>query len=91
METERLLNQSQEEIKCLKDFKKSASVKIHAAESAHKSVEVGLMNMERQVTELKKELDREFTSGSQLRVENSRLKDALNETRAEAQKAEGKA
>ncbi len=49
------------------------------------------MNMERQVTELKKKLDREFTSGSQLRVENSELKDALNQARAEVQKVEGEA
>ena len=37
------------------------------------------MNMERQVTELKKKLDREFTSGSQLWVENSQLKDTITE------------
>jgi regulator of replication initiation timing len=91
LETERRLNQSQEEIKRLKDFEKSASAKIRAAESAQKSAEAGLLNMERQVTELKKTLDREFTSGSQLRVENSELKDALNQARAEVQKVEGEA
>jgi regulator of replication initiation timing len=91
LETERRLNQSQEEIKRLKDFEKLASAKIRAAESAHKSAEAGLMNMERQVTKLKEKLDREYTTSSRLRLENSRLKDAVNEARAEVQKAEGEA
>ena len=91
LETERRLNQSQEEIKRLKDFEKLASAKIHAAESAQKSAEAGLMTMERHVTELKKKLDREFTSGSQLQVENNELKDAINEAWAKVQKAEDKA
>ena len=91
LETERRLNQSQEEIKHLKDFEKLASAKIHAAESAPKSAEAGLMTMERQVTELKKKLDREFTSGSQLQVENNKLKDAINKAWAKVQKAEDKA
>jgi hypothetical protein len=46
LETERRLQQSQEEIKRLKEFEKSASAKIHAAESAQKSAEAGLLNME---------------------------------------------
>ncbi len=91
METERRLNQSQEEIKRLMDFEKLASAKIHAAESAQKSAEAGLMNMERQVTELKKKLDWEYTSGSQLRVENSQLKDAITEAQAKVQKVEEEA
>ena len=41
------------------------------------------------MTELKKKLDREFMSGSQLLVENSELKDALNQAWAEVQKVEG--
>jgi regulator of replication initiation timing len=73
------------------DFEKLASAKIHAAESAQKSAEAGLMNMERQVTELKKKLDREYTSGSQLRVENSQLKDAITEAQAKVQKVEEEA
>uniref|UniRef100_A0A2N9HMA6 Uncharacterized protein n=1 Tax=Fagus sylvatica TaxID=28930 RepID=A0A2N9HMA6_FAGSY len=48
LETERRLQQSQEEVKRLKEFEKSASAKIRAAESAHKSAEAGLVNMERQ-------------------------------------------
>ena len=91
METEHRLNQSQEEIKRLKDFEKSASAKIRAAESAHKSAKAGLMNMERQVIELKEKLDREYATSSRLRVEVSSLKDAINEARAEVQKAEGEA
>ena len=47
--------------------------------------------MECQVTELKKKLDQEFTFGSQLRVENSQLKDAITEAQAKVQKAEEKA
>ncbi len=91
LETERRLQQSQEEIKCLKEFEKSASAKIRAAESAHKSAEAGLVNMECQVNEIKKALDREFASGSQLRVENSQLKDAIAEAQAKVQKAEEEA
>jgi chromosome segregation ATPase len=91
LETERRLQQSQEEVKRLKEFEKSASAKIRAAESAHKSAEAGLVNMECQVTELKKALDREFASGSQLRVENSQLKDAIAEAQAKVQKIEEEA
>jgi hypothetical protein len=79
LETERRLNQSQEEIKRLMDFEKSASAKIRAAESAQKSAEAGLLNMENQVVELRKKLEWEYTSGSQLRTENSQLKDAITE------------
>uniref|UniRef100_A0A2N9HXI2 Uncharacterized protein n=1 Tax=Fagus sylvatica TaxID=28930 RepID=A0A2N9HXI2_FAGSY len=74
--TERHLNQSHEEIKRLKDFEKSASARIRVAESAHKSAKAGLMNMKRQVTELREKLDREYATSSRLRVENSGLKDA---------------
>ena len=73
------------------DFEKSASAKIRAAESAQKSAEVGLLNMENQVTELKKKLDWEYTSISQVWVENSQLKDALTEAQAKVQKAEEEA
>uniref|UniRef100_A0A2N9FVY1 Glucose-methanol-choline oxidoreductase C-terminal domain-containing protein n=1 Tax=Fagus sylvatica TaxID=28930 RepID=A0A2N9FVY1_FAGSY len=90
LETERRLNQSQEEIKRLKDFEKSASAKIRVAESAHKSAEAGLMNIERQVTKLKEKLDREYAISSRLRVENNSLKDVVNEARAEVQKAEAR-
>uniref|UniRef100_A0A2N9E7C8 Uncharacterized protein n=1 Tax=Fagus sylvatica TaxID=28930 RepID=A0A2N9E7C8_FAGSY len=51
LETERRLNQSQEEIKRLMDFEKSASAKIRAAESAQKSAEAGLLNLENQAEE----------------------------------------
>uniref|UniRef100_A0A2N9FM66 Uncharacterized protein n=1 Tax=Fagus sylvatica TaxID=28930 RepID=A0A2N9FM66_FAGSY len=91
LETERRLNQSQEEIKRLMDFEKSASAKIRAAESAQKSAEAGLLNMENQVIELKKKLDWEHTSVSQVRVENSQLKDALTEAEVKVQKAEEQA
>jgi regulator of replication initiation timing len=91
LETERCLQQSQEEIKRLKEFEKLASTKIRAAESAHKSAEAGLVNMGRQVTELKQALDQEFASGSQLRLENSQLKDAFTEAEAKAQKVDEQA
>jgi hypothetical protein len=52
LETERRLNQSREEIKRLTDFEKLASTKIRAAESAQKSAEAGLLNLQNQVTEL---------------------------------------
>ena len=73
------------------DFENSTSTKIRAAESAQKSAEAGLMNMECQVTELKKKLDWEYTYGSQLRVKNSQLKDAITEAQAKVQKAEEEA
>jgi hypothetical protein len=38
--------------------------------------------MENQVVELRKKLDWEYTSGSQLRTENSQLKDAITEAQA---------
>ena len=66
METERRLQQSQEEIKHLKEFEKLASAKIRAVESAQKSAEAGLLNMENQVTELKKKLDWEYKSAFQV-------------------------
>jgi predicted nuclease with TOPRIM domain len=91
LETERCLNQSHEEIKHLKDFEKSASARIRVAKSAHKSAKAGLMNMKRQVTELREKLDREYATSSRLRVETSGLKDVVNEARAEVQKSEGEA
>jgi regulator of replication initiation timing len=42
------------------------------------------MTAERQVIELKAKLDREYKTSSQLRVENSKLKNAVDEARAEA-------
>uniref|UniRef100_A0A2N9HCE6 Uncharacterized protein n=1 Tax=Fagus sylvatica TaxID=28930 RepID=A0A2N9HCE6_FAGSY len=43
------------------------------------------------VVELRKKLDWEYTSGSQLRTENSQLKDAITEAQAKVQKAEEEA
>ncbi len=68
-----------------------ASARIQAAESMHKSAKASLMTAERQVIELKAKLDREYKTSSQLRVENSGLKDAVDEARAEIQKAEDEA
>ena len=91
LETERRLNQSREKIKRLTDFEKSTSAKIRAAESAHKSAQAGLLNLQNQVTELQKRLDREYQSASQVRVENGQLKDALTEAEAKVQKSEEQA
>jgi regulator of replication initiation timing len=91
LETERRLNQSREEIKRLTDFEKSASAKIRAAESAQKSAEAGLLNLQNQLTDLQKKLDREYQSASQVRVENGQLKDALTEAEAKVQKSEEQA
>jgi hypothetical protein len=91
LKTERLLNQSRDEVKRLKDFEKSALAKIRVAESAHKSAEVGLKTSERQVVKLKEKLDREYITSALLRVENRELKDAVNKAQAEVQKAEGEA
>ena len=65
--------------------------KIRAAESAQKSAEAGLLNMENQVTELKKKLDWEYKSAFQVWDENSQLKDALTKAKAKVQKAEEQA
>ncbi len=43
------------------------------------------------MTELKKKMDWKYTSGFQVRVENSQLKDALTEAQAKVQKAEEEA
>ena len=91
LETERLLNQSLEKNKQLKDLEKSASARIQTTESKHKSAKAGLMTTERQVIELKAKLDREYKTSSQLRVENSKLKKAVDEARAEAPEAEDEA
>jgi hypothetical protein len=91
LETERLLHESLEENDRLKDFEKKASAMIQAAESKHKSAEVGLMTAERQVVELKAKLDRKYKTSSQLWVEVGELKNAVNEARKGAQKAEEEA
>uniref|UniRef100_A0A2N9G5E8 Uncharacterized protein n=1 Tax=Fagus sylvatica TaxID=28930 RepID=A0A2N9G5E8_FAGSY len=91
LETERRLNRSAEEIKRLKDFESSASVKIRAAESAQKSAEAGLLNLQNQLAELQRKLDSEYKSASQVRIENSQLKDALTEAEAKVVKAEQQA
>jgi TolA-binding protein len=88
LETERHLNRSAEEIKRLKDLESSASVRIRAAESAQKSAEAGLLNLQNQLTELQRKLDSEHKSASQVRIENSQLKDALTEAEAKVVKAE---
>uniref|UniRef100_A0A2N9F638 Uncharacterized protein n=1 Tax=Fagus sylvatica TaxID=28930 RepID=A0A2N9F638_FAGSY len=79
LETERRLNLSTDEIKRLKDLESSASVRIRAAESAQKSAEAGLLNLQNQVAELQRKLDTEHKSASQVRIENSQLKEALAE------------
>uniref|UniRef100_A0A2N9HG78 Uncharacterized protein n=1 Tax=Fagus sylvatica TaxID=28930 RepID=A0A2N9HG78_FAGSY len=79
LETERRLNLSTDEIKRLKDLESSASVRIRAAESAQKSAEAGLLNLQNQVAELQRKLDSEHKSASQVRIENSQLKEALAE------------
>jgi regulator of replication initiation timing len=86
LETERLLNLSTDEIKRLKDLESSASVRIRAAESAQKSAEAGLLNLQNQVAELQRKLDAEHTSASQVRIENSQLKEALAEAEVRADK-----
>uniref|UniRef100_A0A2N9GZZ0 Uncharacterized protein n=1 Tax=Fagus sylvatica TaxID=28930 RepID=A0A2N9GZZ0_FAGSY len=91
LETERRLNRSAEEIKRLKDLESSASVKIRAAESAQKSAEAGLLNLQNQLAELQRKLDSEHKSASQVRIENSQLKDALTEAEAKVVKAEQQA
>ena len=91
LETERLLNQSCDEVKRLKDFEKSALAKIRVVESAHKSAEAGLKTSERQVDELQEKLDREYITSALLRVENRELKDAVNKAQAKVQKAESEA
>jgi chromosome segregation ATPase len=91
LETERLLHESLEENDRLKDFEKKASAMIQASESKHKSAEVGLMTAERQVVELKAKLGRKYKTSSQLWVEVGELKNAVNEARKGAQKAEEEA
>uniref|UniRef100_A0A2N9F7W3 Transposase (putative) gypsy type domain-containing protein n=1 Tax=Fagus sylvatica TaxID=28930 RepID=A0A2N9F7W3_FAGSY len=70
----------------LKDLESSASVRIRAAESAQKSAEAGLLNLQNQVAELQRKLDAEHKSASQVRIENSQLKEALAEAEVRAEK-----
>ena len=91
METERRLNQSREDIKRLTDLERSASVKIRAAESAQKSAEAGLLNLQNQLTKLQRKLDSEYKSASQVRIENNQLKDALTEAEAKVIRVEEQA
>jgi regulator of replication initiation timing len=88
LETERRLNLSAEEIKRLKDLESSAFVRIRAAESAQKSAKTGLLNLQNQVAELQRKLDSEHKSASQVRIENSQLKDALAEAEAKVVQAD---
>ena len=88
METERRLSLSTEEIKRLKDLEGSAYVRIRAAESAQKSAEAGLLNLQNQVAELHRKLDSEYKSASQVRIKNSQLKDALTEAEAKVAEAD---
>jgi chromosome segregation ATPase len=72
----------------LHDLEKTASTRIQAAESRHKSAEAGLMTAERQVKELTAKLDREINHSCELRAEISDLKAEVDEARAGVQKAE---
>jgi chromosome segregation ATPase len=74
LETERLLNQSLVENDRLRDLEKSASARIQATESKHKSAEARLMTVERQVVELTAKLDREINRACELRAEIASLK-----------------
>ena len=91
LETERRLNRSAEEIKRLKELESSSSVRIRAAESAQRSAEAGLLNLQNQLTELQRQLDSEYKSASQVRIENSQLKDALTEADAKVIRVEEQA
>ena len=79
LETERFLIESLVENDQLHDFEKTASTRIQAAESRHKSAEAGLMTAGRQVKELTAKLDREINRSCELRVEISNLKAEVDE------------
>ena len=66
-------------------------MKIRAAESAQKSAEAGLLNLQNQLTELQRKLDSEYKSASQVRIENNQLKDALTEAEAKVVRVEEQA
>jgi hypothetical protein len=87
LEIERLLNQSLVENDRLCDLEKSASARIQAAESKHKSAEARLMTVKCQVVELTAKLIREINRACEFRVENSELKIEVNEAQAAVQKA----
>ena len=91
LEIERLLNESLIENDWLRDLEKTASARIQAVESRHKSAKVGLMTAERQVKELTAKLDKEINHSCELRAEISDLKAEVDEARAGVQKAKHKA
>ena len=66
-------------------------MKIRAAESAQKSAEAGLLNLQNQLAKLQRKLDSEYKSASQARIENSQLKDALTEAEAKVIRVEEQA
>ena len=88
LETERLLREALVENVSLKELEKTASTKIHATESQHKSAEAGLMTTKRQVRELKANYDDEFNRVYELRAENQKLLTNLKAARAEVKKTE---
>jgi phage shock protein A len=88
LEIEHLLNESLIENDRLRDLKKTASTRIQAAKSNHKSVEARLKTAERQVKELTAKLDREINRACKLRAKNKKLKAEVDKARAGVQKAE---
>uniref|UniRef100_A0A2N9HXZ6 Uncharacterized protein n=1 Tax=Fagus sylvatica TaxID=28930 RepID=A0A2N9HXZ6_FAGSY len=89
LETERLLNQTLEENAQLMDLEKTASTRIQAGESQHKSVEAGLKTAERQMVELQAKLDREYGTSAQLRGEaNGPMDPESHETLGEPEATE---
>ena len=60
LEIERILREALGENALLKELKKTASTRIQAVESNHKSAEAGLKSTQRQVKQFKKEYNAEF-------------------------------
>jgi peptidoglycan hydrolase CwlO-like protein len=82
LETEHLLNESLIENDRLHDLQKTASTRIQAAESNHKSVEAGLKTAECQVKELIAKLDRDINRACELRAKIKELKTEVDKARA---------
>ena len=72
----------------MRDREKTASTRIQAAKSNHKSIEARLKTAEHQMKELTAKLDREINRACKLRAENKKLKAKVDNAWAGVQKAE---
>ena len=87
LEIKCLLREALGENALLKELEKTASTRIQAIESNHKSAEAGLKSAQRQVKQFKKKYNVEFDKVFELRVENKNILAELEAFRVTVKKA----